>query len=361
MLIQEDNAGGEIDDTARRALSKITELGLPLTPEIFAVWHGYCSGNFPAVNQFIDRKCGAGHTLSETEIEDLHFRYFTDQSSSETLITAGNSFDNLVSDTLTRLSGTASHTSDYASALSEFQNKLEGDDTERATSAVAEIIEKTSAIRQEQAELCSDLNEAANSITTLRADLEESEAAACRDEITQVSNWLAIHKELRLQAISSTENNEPLSIAIIDIDGFSNFNAQYGRPVGNSALSLLASIIRDLVGDRGAPGRYGADEFIVVMPAASKNDAAVLTEELRQKIEARQLRNKRTEETYGAVTISAAVGEYEIGEALAGFLKRTVDALDGAKKDGGNKIAFASTQNTMTSDGSSRASRRAFG
>ena len=153
---------------------------------------------------------------------------------------------------------------------------------------------------------------------------------------------------------------DPLSVVIIDIDKFSDFNKLHGREIGDSVLCLLASILRDMIGENGLPGRYGADEFIVVMYGASKNDGAVLAEELRHRISVRKLRNKQTDESYGPVTISAAIGEYESGEAIAGLVQRTADALDNAKRDGGNQIAFARARKAVAVTGGQPAARRAF-
>lgn len=349
MLIQKQSSEQEVDAVSRRALSKIVEFGLPLTPETFAVWHGYYSGNFPALKQTIDQKLNNGKRVSATDAEELYFRYLSSQSQGDTLDTVSGELGSLMQGMLGQLSAATQQTSEYADALNDFQQKLEDEKAEDASTAVAEIIKKTTEIRREHSDLYCNMEVATKSIAGLKQNLDANNIAVSRDELTQVANWLAIHKELRRQAISCTENDEPLAIVIIDIDGFSKFNERHGRDLGNSVLCLLANIVSDTVGDRGMAGRYGADEFIIVLQEASANDAAVMTEDLRERIGTRQFKNKKTEENYGSVTISAAVGDYIKGEAIADLVQRTSDALDRAKQDGGNRIAFAQKQKSNSS------------
>lgn len=346
MLIQKQSSEPDVSLVARQALAKLVEFGLPLTPEGFAVWHGYFSGNFPALKQSIDQKLDKGEGIAAADAEALYLLHLSTQPQDAIVETAGRSLDSLMHNMIGQLSSATAHASEYADALNDFQHTLEG---ENDGTAVAQIIEITNEIQQEQSTLHGTISAAAKSIAGLRKNLKESNHTVSYDELTQVSNWLTIHKELRLQAINSTEKNESLSIAIIDIDAFSNFNDKHGRNIGNSMLCFLASILSDLVKNHGSVGRFGADEFIVVMPGASVNDAAVLTEKFRERVGKQQLRNKKTDEAYGSVTVSGAVSEYEKQEAIAGLVQRTADALDTAKQDGGNKIAFAQREKTMPS------------
>ncbi len=110
------------------------------------------------------------------------------------------------------------------------------------------------------------------------AVLETSYTMAYRDELTQLPSRRALNQEL-------AKIGDNYAIAMIDVDHFKSFNDTYGHETGDQVLQMIASRLADVSGG-GKPFRYGGEEFAVVFPGRSVDDAYPSLEDLRMRIEA---------------------------------------------------------------------------
>jgi diguanylate cyclase (GGDEF)-like protein len=114
------------------------------------------------------------------------------------------------------------------------------------------------------------------------AVLETSYTMAYRDELTQLPSRRALNQEL-------AKIGDNYAIAMIDVDHFKSFNDTYGHETGDQVLQMIASRLADVSGG-GKPFRYGGEEFAVVFPGKSVDDAYPSLETLRMRIEATPFR-----------------------------------------------------------------------
>jgi diguanylate cyclase (GGDEF)-like protein len=144
------------------------------------------------------------------------------------------------------------------------------------------------------------------------------------------------------------------AIAMLDIDFFKKFNDRFGHDVGDQVLCMVASHIRR-VGGGGKSYRYGGEEFTILFPGKSKEDAIPHLERLRQSIEAAQFglrgknrpkkppqksKNAKAQPKTVSVTISIGVAEPDSNHPKAASVMKAADlALYRAKKRGRNCIA----------------------
>lgn len=125
------------------------------------------------------------------------------------------------------------------------------------------------------------------------------------------------------------------SIAMVDIDRFKQVNDTYGHPAGDVVLHELASHIRQSIRDTDKIGRYGGEEFIILMPATSLDEALNLVERIRQDIA------PMTWDDLSAdlrITISAGVTEIHADDDLDELISRADRALYQAKQQGRNRV-----------------------
>ena len=97
-----------------------------------------------------------------------------------------------------------------------------------------------------------------------------------RDSLTGAINRGHFHAELDRLFIDSTNTQRPISLMFIDADHFKQINDSYGHLAGDEVLKWLASAFTELVGEKGLVGRYGGEEFVVILPNAAEQDALLL-------------------------------------------------------------------------------------
>lgn len=149
------------------------------------------------------------------------------------------------------------------------------------------------------------------------------------DGLTKVKNIRALLENLNVEINRSLSLNEPLSIAVFDIDGFKNINDTKGHLYGNSVLVDVAQIMENKVQHSDLVGRLGGEEFMIIFPKTSGKDACLIAEQIRQAIEHQYLGDN--------ITITGGVKEYS-GEGLQNFIKAADNNLNLAKEHGKNRI-----------------------
>ncbi|MFL6241977.1 MAG: diguanylate cyclase [Acidimicrobiia bacterium] len=157
--------------------------------------------------------------------------------------------------------------------------------------------------------------------------LSEIEHLATRDGLTGLANRRLFEETLQREVARSHRRNAPLALVVLDVDHFKDVNDTVGHQAGDAVLREVA---RAMVGNTKAsdlPARYGGDEFVVLLPDCTGDDALVVAERLRAAV-ARDV-------TAVPVTVSAGVGAMP---GNAGDGERLVAAADAAlysaKRDG---------------------------
>lgn len=123
----------------------------------------------------------------------------------------------------------------------------------------------------------------------------------------------------------------PLSLLICDLDNFKAVNDRYGHPVGDAVLKAAARRLRRQAGSSGQVGRWGGEEFVVILPSVAKNEAMVLAERMRRAIAGNDLAGL-------SVTASFGVAAYRAGDTVAELFERADQRLYEAKNGGRNTV-----------------------
>jgi diguanylate cyclase (GGDEF)-like protein/PAS domain S-box-containing protein len=123
---------------------------------------------------------------------------------------------------------------------------------------------------------------------------ENLEHRAERDPLTQLANRTLFYDTLR-RALGGAKVEERVAVVVVDLDGFKGLNDRFGHATGDSALTYLATLLRQVVGSRGTPARLGGDEFAIVVndPDGGRvayEIAASIHERLRRPLEFRRHR-----------------------------------------------------------------------
>jgi len=106
------------------------------------------------------------------------------------------------------------------------------------------------------------------------------------DGLTGLYNHRYLHEQLAREIRRSDRYRAPLTCLMLDIDDFKKVNDQWGHPFGDAVLAKTAGLIRETVRTTDTVGRYGGEEFLVMMPQTSREAALLLAERIRRTVEA---------------------------------------------------------------------------
>ncbi len=169
----------------------------------------------------------------------------------------------------------------------------------------------------------------------LREDLEQTTARVLIDPLTGVLNRSGYIETIDKQFARWKRYGGALSLAVIDLDRFKSINDQYGHAAGDKVLATVASNLGDLIRDSDTLCRFGGEEFVLLVPEATADDAVMLVNKLRSHIESCGFRYK---DTPVPVTISGGVAHFHVGDSIEDVFERADRAMYQAKHSGRNQI-----------------------
>jgi len=177
-------------------------------------------------------------------------------------------------------------------------------------------------------------------VEELEAVKEKLKTLAVTDGLTAVYNYRAFRRQLKHEISRSKRFRMPVSLLIIDIDHFKEYNDQFGHLNGDRALQQFASLLKKNIREIDCLARYGGEEFTVILPGTDKRSSAFVAEKLRGLIEkANFALMDRTESSRITVSIGAATypDDAEDEETL---IHLTDQALYQAKRNGRNRFVL---------------------
>jgi len=177
----------------------------------------------------------------------------------------------------------------------------------------------------------------ATALRTLATTLAETHDAATTDKLTGIANRPAILAALFTEVERAGRYDRPLAVAFVDIDLFKAVNDTYGHEAGDVVLQGVAATLRANLRSADTLGRYGGEEFMVILPETDSAAAAALAEKLRQLV----LGAKYAIEGHDTVSITVSIGvAIGVGRTLhVDALVRDADAaMYSAKALGRNQV-----------------------
>ena len=171
----------------------------------------------------------------------------------------------------------------------------------------------------------------------IRDSLRLAELHSNTDALTGLANRRSFEAFLRSAQIAAMETGEPLSILMIDIDHFKNFNDSYGHQVGDQVLRLVARVLQDSVCEGDLAARFGGEELMAVLPGANLDVCADVAERFRRRIAEARLTRRATGEEISSVTVSIGVAQFRLAESAEVMIERCDRALYQAKRSGRNR------------------------
>ncbi|MFT6028722.1 MAG: diguanylate cyclase (GGDEF)-like protein [Oleiphilaceae bacterium] len=169
----------------------------------------------------------------------------------------------------------------------------------------------------------------------LETSLENLKLLSLEDPLTGMGNRRAMEVELKHSQAQSERLQNSYAIALLDIDFFKKFNDYYGHQAGDDALKVVSKCAKNALRDADRFFRYGGEEFLVLMPNTSEEDALICAERVRADIEALALESH--DASLGILTVSMGVTSSVAGDWQV-MLKAADKALYSAKSQGRNAV-----------------------
>ncbi|MFV3305057.1 biofilm regulation diguanylate cyclase SiaD [Pseudomonas sp. NY15181] len=162
--------------------------------------------------------------------------------------------------------------------------------------------------------------------------------ASTHDPLTGIANRRLLMERLREESERAQRRQQPYALAMVDVDRFKQVNDTWGHDIGDRVLVEIGRAMQAALRQYDLCGRWGGEEFLLILPETRLADAAAIIERVRSDIRCLTVR-VGTEAL--SVTASFGVAEHQPGESYSQTVSRADAALLDAKRSGRDKCEFA--------------------
>jgi diguanylate cyclase len=325
-------------DLAESALERIRSLKLPGDPPSFEIWYAYAGRFVPALNRDINEALTATGTLSAVDVDRIYDRHLGTFRFGEQIEKIGEEVGLEIDQIIRMVDAALGSSTRFGDELADFGQELDRTaDVKALRKLVQALVVATRAAADEHRSYRSQLHAARGEIDQLRQSLDSIRFESRTDALTALANRKQFDQSLNTAIKNAAANGTPLSLVMCDVDHFKAFNDNWGHPLGDDVLRLVARAIREVVTGHDLAARYGGEEFALVLPGATLAAAVTVAETLRKSIDDKPIVQRSSGRTLGVVTLSFGVAQWA-GENPRAFVERADACLYAAKRQGRNRV-----------------------
>ncbi|MFT4170944.1 MAG: diguanylate cyclase [Rhodocyclaceae bacterium] len=242
-----------------------------------------------------------------------------------------------------RLGELAESTGTYHTKMEAFSQRVtHARSPDDLAALIDEVLQETrvveGAARRSQDELRnlrSTVDQAHREIARLETELQQASDLMRHDTLTGALNRKGIDEMLAREIARARRRQSELCVALLDVDNFKQLNDTYGHSTGDDALRHLADVVRETLRPQDSCGRYGGEEFLVLLPDTGADEAVVALTRLQRELTRRFFLhdNQRV-----LITFSAGVTQFIEGEDPQRTIDRADKAMYRAKRAGKNRV-----------------------
>ena len=167
--------------------------------------------------------------------------------------------------------------------------------------------------------------------------MQKLQKLATTDGLTKLYNSRSFYTQLELEVDRYNRYRHPLSLLLLDIDNFKEFNDTFGHLEGDKVLVRFSLIIKSCLRTNDSAYRYGGEEFTVILPETNGDEAKTVAQRIRSSLETENF--SPTPDKNAKITISVGVTQYFPKEELSAFIRRADRAMYLSKKNGRNRVS----------------------
>ena len=160
------------------------------------------------------------------------------------------------------------------------------------------------------------------------------------DDLTQLYNSIHFYAQLEreIERSNSYYYVQPLTIMMLDLDKFKEFNDTYGHAEGDYVLSRLGQVVKRCLREADSAYRYGGEEITIILPMTAREEGIVTAKRIQEELRKETFSPVLDQNIY--MTVSIGLGQYKPMEELKTFINRVEKLMYQAKKDGRDRICF---------------------
>jgi diguanylate cyclase (GGDEF)-like protein/PAS domain S-box-containing protein len=181
-----------------------------------------------------------------------------------------------------------------------------------------------------------DITERKQAEDTLRKSEQIYRELSIIDDLTQLYNSRHFYAQLEREIERANRYKQPLTLLLLDLDKFKEFNDTYGHVEGDYVLSRLGQVVKRCLRETDSAYRYGGEEFTIILPMTTNEEGMVTAQRIQTELRKESFSPALDQKVY--MTVSIGLTQYKPKEEMKTFVQRVDQLMYQAKKNGRDRI-----------------------
>jgi diguanylate cyclase len=331
---------GQASSLLRLAVALLGSHKIPPSPFNFRIGYDYVTGSNKALTAALDALVACPETLSHENLWALYRRFFVQDDKALELMR--QELRRVIVHIQGEFERSGGNLSSYATTLGRFAELLDTTlSPEQMELEVEYVIRDTRAAEKAQRQLESQVSMLLTEVETLRAELLQIREESQTDCLTGIPNRKAFESALEQTIHTAREHSSRFCVLLADIDHFKQFNDAHGHLVGDKVLRFVATTLKRGLKGKDTVARFGGEEFAIILPETDMVGGLSVAEHIRKAVSNGNLVDRMKDSSYGKLTISIGVAEFNDGDTSNSVIQRADRALYLAKERGRDRVEQA--------------------
>jgi diguanylate cyclase len=324
---------------ANSALDLLKRGSIPPYPQFYELLYTYATGVNPSLNARINSIFRGGETPTTDLAERLYDEFLRAQDANDRISNVSQKMHARIEAVHEAIDSAIVTAGAYSGSLAAASADLEGSITPAGMRDLAQrLLKETKRMQETNQRLEQKLENSRDDIAALQRDLDEVRRESMLDPLTKIFNRKCFDEGIAKSLAEASRDASSLSLVLLDIDHFKQFNDTYGHQTGDQVLRLVAMTLKSNIKGKDLAARYGGEEFVAVLPSTDLDGAVIVAENIRKAIQAKELLKRSTNEKLGRITASFGVAVFHPNDTVSSFIERADRCLYAAKHAGRNRV-----------------------
>jgi diguanylate cyclase len=323
---------------ANSALDLLKRATIPPYPQFYELLYTYATGVNPSLNARINAIFREGDPTVDLA-ERLYNEFLKAQDANERISNVSERMSKRIAAVHDAIDTAMTTANAYSGTLQIAAGDLAQDlDGEALRRLARQLLSETRRMQDANHQLEQKLEASRDDIQQLQRDLDDVRREATLDPLTKIFNRKHFDEGLLRALAEARRTGQALSLMLIDIDYFKQFNDNWGHQTGDQVLRLVAMTLKSNLKGKDIAARYGGEEFAAILPETDLEGAVILADNIRKAVQAKELLKRSTNEKLGRITASFGVASYRPTDTPSSLIERADRCLYAAKHAGRNKV-----------------------
>lgn len=329
-------------EVLRQVLASMGQHDAAFNPVSFTVWFEHYAGMNLRLSHALEKLLQTKPRLGDDDIGALYDDFVADVDP-QAMHRIGGELRQVMSGLLQAAARTGDDAGAFGSQLEQLATELQKSIDQSVAASVSLALQGTSRMQASTQQLVAQVQNSHGEVERLQSELTRVRDESLRDTLTRVHNRRGFDIKLADMLLRAPLADRLHGLIMFDIDHFKNVNDTRGHVMGDRVLQAVGEVLLACVPINSAVtvARYGGEEFAMLVPDSSVQQCQQLAEQVRTRIKALKIRDRRTQEVVLTVTLSAGVAMCQRGDDAATLTTRADTALYQSKNNGRDRVTVA--------------------